>query len=58
MPITFGMKESSYLCSQITGGENAVPLRANIHRTGGRDFDLPSEDALQEYLKVPYECFL
>jgi hypothetical protein len=38
MPITFGMKESSYLCSQITGGvENAVPLHANIPCTGGRD---------------------
>jgi hypothetical protein len=59
MPITFGMKESSYPCSQITGGdENAVPLHANIPRTGGRDFDLPSEDALQEYLKSPYKCFL
>jgi hypothetical protein len=47
MPITFGMKESSYLCSQITGGvEDAVPLHANIPCTGGRDFDLLSEDAL------------
>jgi hypothetical protein len=36
MPITFGMKGSSYLCSQITGGvENAVPLHADIPRTGG-----------------------
>jgi hypothetical protein len=27
MPLTFGMKGSSYLCSKITGGvENAVPL--------------------------------
>jgi hypothetical protein len=51
MLITFGMKESSYLCSHITGGvENAVPLYANIPRTGGRHFALPSEDALQEYL--------
>jgi hypothetical protein len=59
MPITFGMKESSYLCTQITAGaENAVPLQANIPCTGRRDFDLPSEDALQEYLKFPYECFL
>jgi hypothetical protein len=59
MPITFGMKESSYLCSQITGGvENAVPLHANIPRPFGRNFDLPSEDALQEYFKFPYECFL
>jgi hypothetical protein len=31
MPVTFGMKESSYLCSQITGGvENAVPLHAKF----------------------------
>jgi hypothetical protein len=59
MLITFEMKESSYLCSQITEGvENAVPLHPNIPRAGGREFDLPSEDALQEYLKFPYECFL
>jgi hypothetical protein len=59
LPITFGMKESSYHCSQITGGvENAVPLHGNIPRTGGRDFEIPSEDALEEYLKFPYECFL
>jgi hypothetical protein len=59
MPITFGMKGSSYLCSQITGGvENAVPLHVDIPRTGGRGFDLPSEDSFQEYLKFPYECFL
>jgi hypothetical protein len=33
MPITFGMKGSSYLCSQITGGvEKAVPLHVNIFR--------------------------
>jgi hypothetical protein len=49
MPITFGMKGGSYLCSQITGGvENAVPLHVDIPRTGGREFDLPSEDSLQE----------
>jgi hypothetical protein len=59
MPITFGMKGSSYLCSQITRGvENAVPLHVDIPRTGGGDFDLLSEDSLQEYLKFPYECFL
>jgi hypothetical protein len=59
MPITFGMKGSSYLCSQITGGvENAIPLHIDIPRTGGKGFDLPSEDALKEYLKFPYECFL
>jgi hypothetical protein len=53
------MKRSSYLCSQITGDiENAVPLYVNIPRTGGRGFELPSEVALQEYLKFPYECFL
>jgi hypothetical protein len=28
MPVSFGMKGSSYLCSQITGGvENSVPLQ-------------------------------
>jgi hypothetical protein len=55
----FGMKGSSYLCSQITGGvENVVPLQVDIPRTGRRGYDLPSEDALQEYLKFPYECFL
>jgi hypothetical protein len=59
MPITFGMKGSSYLYSQITGGvENAVPLNADIPRNGGRGFDLPSEDSLHEYFKFPYECFL
>jgi hypothetical protein len=59
MPITFGMKGGSYLCSQITGGvENARPLHVDIPRTGGRCSDLPSEDSLQEYLKFPYECFL
>jgi hypothetical protein len=41
MPITFGMKGSSYLCSQIIGGvENAVPLHVDIPRTGGGGFDL------------------
>jgi hypothetical protein len=59
MPITFGMKGSSYLCPQITGGvENAVPLHVDIPRTGGRGFDLPSEDSVQQYLRFPYECFL
>jgi hypothetical protein len=59
MPITFAMKGSPYLCSQITGDvENAVPLYVDIPRTGIRGFDLPSVDALQEYLKLPYECFL
>jgi hypothetical protein len=59
MSITFGMKGNSYLCSYITGGvENAVPLHVDIALTGGRGFDLPSQDALQEYLKFPYECFL
>jgi hypothetical protein len=59
VPITFGMKGSSYLCSQITRGVvNAVPLHVDISRTGGRGSDLPSEDSLQEYLKFPYKCFL
>jgi hypothetical protein len=59
MPITFGMKRSSYICSQITGDvANAVPLHVDIPRTGRRGFDLPSEDALQKYLKFPRECFL
>jgi hypothetical protein len=59
MPIIFGMKGSSYLCSQITGVvENAVPLDVDIHRTGGRGFDLLSEDSLQQYLKFPDERFL
>jgi hypothetical protein len=58
-PKIFGMKGSSHLSSQITGGvENAVPLYIDILRTGGRGFDLPSEDSLQEYLKFPYENFL
>jgi hypothetical protein len=52
------MKGSSNLCSQITGGENALPVPVDIPRTGRRGFDLPSEDALQEYLKFLYECFL
>jgi hypothetical protein len=48
MPITFGMKGSSYLCSQITGGvENAVPLHVDIPCTSGRGSDLPSKDSLQ-----------
>jgi hypothetical protein len=55
MPITFGTKGSSYLCSQITEGvENAVPLHIDIPRTGGRGFDLPSQVSLQEYLKFSY----
>jgi hypothetical protein len=59
MPTTFWTKGSSYISSQITGGvENAVPLHVDIPRTGGRGFDLPSGDAMQEYLKFSYECFL
>jgi hypothetical protein len=59
MLITFRLKGSSHLCSQITGGvQNAVPLHVDIPLTGGRGFDLPSEDALQEYLKFPCEWFL
>jgi hypothetical protein len=54
MSITFGMKGCSYLCSQITGGvEKAVPLKTNIPHTGRKGFDLPSEDALREYMKFP-----
>jgi hypothetical protein len=59
MLIPFGMKGSSYLCSQITGGvENTIPLHVDIPCPGERGFDLPSEDAVQVYLKFPYECFL
>jgi hypothetical protein len=59
MPITFGMKGSSYLCSQITGGvENIVPLHIDISCTGRGGFDLPSEDSLQQYFKFPYKYFL
>jgi hypothetical protein len=59
MPITFGMKGSSYLCSHITGCvENVVPLHVDIPRTGRRGFDLPSEDAVLEYLKISYEYFI
>jgi hypothetical protein len=59
MPITFGMKRSSYICSQITVDvENVVPLHVDFPRTGGRGSDLPPEDAPQEYLKSPYKCFL
>jgi hypothetical protein len=50
MPITFGRKGSSYICSQITGGvENAVPLHVDITCNSGRGFDSPTEDSLQEY---------
>jgi hypothetical protein len=55
----FGMKGSSYLCSQITGGdESAVLLHAQITCTGRKGSDLPSEDVLQEYLQFPYDYFL
>jgi hypothetical protein len=41
-PITFGVKGSSYFCSQITGSvENSVPLYIDISRTSGRSSDLP-----------------
>jgi hypothetical protein len=54
----FGIKISSYLCSQnIHGVENAVLLHVDIPRTGGRGIDLPSEDALQEYLQFPCQYF-
>jgi hypothetical protein len=52
------MKESSYLCSQITEGvENAVLLHADIPRTCKGDSDLPSEAVLHEHLPFPYEYF-
>jgi hypothetical protein len=58
MPVTFGMKGSSYLRSQITEGvKNAVSLHVDIPRTGWRGFDLPSEDSLQPYLKFPCDRF-
>jgi hypothetical protein len=39
MLITFAMKGSSYLCSQIIGDvENAVPLHIDIPYSGGRCF--------------------
>jgi hypothetical protein len=54
VPITFGMKGSSYVCSQITGGvENAVPLYVDVSHTGRRGYDLSSEGAVEEYLKFP-----
>jgi hypothetical protein len=56
--ITFGMKGSSYICSQITGVENAVPLHVDIPRKGGRGSDLRFEAVLQDYLQFPYEYFL
>jgi hypothetical protein len=44
---------------QRTGNiENAVPVHVDIPHTGGRGFDLLSEDAVQEYLKFSYECFI
>jgi hypothetical protein len=59
MLITFGLQGSSYISSQNTRGlGNAVPLHVDIPHTSGRGFDLPSEDALQEYFKFLYECFL
>jgi hypothetical protein len=52
------MKGSSYLCSQITGGvEIAVPLHADIPRTGGKGSSLPFEAVLREYLQFRYEYF-
>jgi hypothetical protein len=38
--------------------ENVVPLHVEIHRTGGRRFDLPFDAALQKYLQFPYNFFL
>jgi hypothetical protein len=57
--ITFGMKGSSYLCSQITGGvEDVVPLHVNIPCIGGGGSGLLFEDILQEYLQFLCEYFL
>jgi hypothetical protein len=42
--------------SQITESvENVVYLHVDIPHTGGRGFDLPFEDVLQEYLQFPYK---
>jgi hypothetical protein len=52
------MKESPYLCSQITGGvENAALLHADIPRIGGKYSSLPFKAVLQEYLQFPYDYF-
>jgi hypothetical protein len=50
--------EGKFLPLFIGGVESAVHLRVDIPHTGGRCFDLSSEDYLQQYLKFPYECFL
>jgi hypothetical protein len=53
------MKGCSYLRSQITGGvENAIPLHADIPRTGGRGSNLPFQAVPQEYLQFSYKYFL
>jgi hypothetical protein len=57
-PVTFGMKGSSYLCSQITGGtEIAVPLHVDTPCTKGRGSDLPFEVVLQEYFQFSLWIF-
>jgi hypothetical protein len=44
------LSELSGCISQKGGVENAVPLRVDILRTGGRRSDLAFEAVLQEYL--------
>jgi hypothetical protein len=49
-----GLKEGSYLCSQITGGvENGVPLHIVIPFTSGRGSDLLFEAVPHKYLQFP-----
>jgi hypothetical protein len=54
MPITFEVKESSYLCSQTMLSLYTQTFLAPVEEI----LILPSEAALQEYLKFSYECFL
>jgi hypothetical protein len=58
MPITFRMKGSSYLCSQMTGiVENAVPLHANIPRTGRRGSDYLLKILCRNIWNLPTNVF-
>jgi hypothetical protein len=58
MPIKFGMKRSSYFCSQNTGGvENAVPLHVDIPCTSGTGFDLPSNILCRNIRYFPANVF-
>jgi hypothetical protein len=47
--------KTSPLCTDHRCVENAVPLHADIPRTGGRGSDSRFEAVLQEYLQFPYE---